>query len=431
MAKLLGLHDLQFAYQPGISGNMCTFAILETIDYFLRNGSEVFMCTMDMTKAFDVTMHSLIFTKMMEAGLSPIFIRLLIFIYSQQYANVRWNSEFSSYFSMHNGVRQGAILSALAYCFYCEQLFTLLEQRRSGCWVKGHYLGLLGYSDDNVCIAPSLNALQDMVRTCEEFAKSHNLKFSTDPNPLKCKTKTLAFLKAPRVLPKIYLCGNPLPWTEKFNHLGVTIGNKIDGCYQDITIKNAQYISKNIELNQEFHFAHPLTKLKLNQIHNSHYYGSPLWDLFGTGAIKVESSYNKSVKAMLDLPIATHRNLIEPLTSERHIKIVLIRRFLSFVEKIRNSGKPALEMILSEAASDVRSTTGSNLRNIMLLAGKTSIDAVSVPDADKIEYFKLEDEDTWKVTLATELIEAKANSKEIPGFNDKELDTILDFVCTQ
>ena len=43
-----GLHDLQFAYQPGISGNMCTFAVLETVDYFLRHGSEVFMCTMDM-----------------------------------------------------------------------------------------------------------------------------------------------------------------------------------------------------------------------------------------------------------------------------------------------------------------------------------------------------------------------------------------------
>ena len=127
-----GLHDLQFAYQPEISGNMCTFAILETIDYFLRNGSEVFVCTMDMTKAFDVTMHSLLFSKMMHAGLSAVFVRLLIFIYSEQYANVRWNSQYSTQFSMHNGVRQGAILSALAYCFYCEQLFSLLEQRRAG-----------------------------------------------------------------------------------------------------------------------------------------------------------------------------------------------------------------------------------------------------------------------------------------------------------
>ena len=44
----------------------------------------------------------------------------------------------------------------------------------------------LGYSDDNVCLAPSLSALQDMIN--EEFAKSHNLRFSTDLEPKKCKT---------------------------------------------------------------------------------------------------------------------------------------------------------------------------------------------------------------------------------------------------
>ena len=102
-----GLCDLQFAYQPGISGNMCTYAVLETVDYFLRHGSEVFMCTMDMTKAFDVTVHSILFTKMFKAGLSTIFLRLLIFIYSQQFANVRWNGDVSSFFTIRNGVRQG------------------------------------------------------------------------------------------------------------------------------------------------------------------------------------------------------------------------------------------------------------------------------------------------------------------------------------
>ena len=65
---VLGLHDLQFAYQPGISGNMCTYAVLETVDYFLRHGSEVFMCTMDMTKAFDMTVHSKLFYKILKAG---------------------------------------------------------------------------------------------------------------------------------------------------------------------------------------------------------------------------------------------------------------------------------------------------------------------------------------------------------------------------
>ena len=116
---------------------MCTYAVLETIDYFLRHGSEVFMCTMDMTKAFDITVHSFLFSKMLKPGLSPIFLRLLIFTYSEQFAYVRWNGEISSVFTMHNGVTQGAVLSALAYCFYCEDLFRLLEQRRSGCWIMG------------------------------------------------------------------------------------------------------------------------------------------------------------------------------------------------------------------------------------------------------------------------------------------------------
>ena len=61
----------------------------------------------------------------------------------------------------------------------------------------------------------------------------------------------------------------------------------------------------------------------------------------------------------------------------------------------------------------------------MLLAEKTSVDAVSVFDADRIEYCKLKDEEAWKVQLATEIIQAKTNIKEIPGFNNEELKTII------
>ena len=98
--------------------------------------------------------------------------------------------------------------------------------------------------------------------------------------------------------------------SNKVKHLGITVENKLDGCSKDMNEKNAQYISKNIELNQEFSFADPFTKLKMNNIYNSHYYGSPLWDLFGVGAVQVESTYNRSVKVMLDLPFDAHRCLI-------------------------------------------------------------------------------------------------------------------------
>ena len=108
----LGLDDLQFAYQPGASTTMCTWAVLETIDYFLRNGSEVYTCTMDMTKAFDLVKHSILFKKVWKKGLSVIFIRLLLFIYMMQYANVKWNGEVSNWFTLGNGVRQSYTYTA-------------------------------------------------------------------------------------------------------------------------------------------------------------------------------------------------------------------------------------------------------------------------------------------------------------------------------
>ena len=409
---------------------MCTYAVLETVDYFLRHGSEVFMCTMDMTKAFDVTVHSLLFLKMYKAGLSSIFLRLLIFIYSEQFANVGWNGVISSVFSMHNGVRQGAILSAIAYCFYCEELFALLESRRSGCWVNGQFLGLLGYSDDNICLAPSIQALQDMLETCEAYAAVHNLKFSTDQNPSKCKTKTLTFLKRVRPLSQLLLCGNPLPWTNKCKHLGVTITNEIDGCESDMKIKNAMYVGKNIELNQEFKFAHPETKLTINKIYNLHLSGSPLWNLFGPGARNIESSYNRSVKVMMDLPYATHRSLIEPLTKERHLKKVLISRFLTFMELITKSKKQRIKMLMETAMKDVRSVTGANLRNIMLLMGKTSVGEIKRVDVENINYFRLDEKESLKVQCIQEIIEAKNNRVEIPGFEGEELQAMLNYLCT-
>ena len=333
-------------------------------------------------------------------------------------------------FTMHNGVRQGAVLSALAYCFYCEELFSLLEQRRSGCWVKGYFLGLLGYSDDNICLAPSIHALQDMLYTCQDFAAAHNLKFSTDNNPIKCKTKTMAFLKTQKVLPHLELCGNPLPWTDKCKHLGTTITNKINGCEDDIRVKNAKYIEKNIELSQEFYFAHPATKLSINQIYNSHYSSSPLWDLFGDGALKIESSYNRSVKVMLGLPYETHRCLIEPLTGAKHVKKILIRRFLGFMENIDKCEKKAIKMLMETAKGDVRSVTGRNFREIMLLLEKTSVNDVTKNDSDKIKYFPMSETDSWKVEVIKEIIEAKNNILDIDNFEVEELQAILTYLCT-
>ena len=96
---------------------MATWLALETISYFLRNGSEIFSCLMDMTKAFNLVQHSKLFRKLIDEGLPCIFIRLILVMYIFQKANVKWNGKISSHFSLSNGVKQGGVISAILYCF--------------------------------------------------------------------------------------------------------------------------------------------------------------------------------------------------------------------------------------------------------------------------------------------------------------------------
>ena len=111
---------------------------------------------------------------------------------------------------------------------------------------------------------------------------------------------------------------------------------------------------------------HPRCRIKLYKIYNCHFSGCQTWNLFSQGAEKYYSTYNRSVKVMADLPFATHRYLIEPITEEPHMSITVIRNYLKLILSIKKSTKPVLRQLYSIAKNDVRTTTGANLRNILL-----------------------------------------------------------------
>ena len=78
---------------------MCAWMVVESINHFLRNNSDVYACFMDMKKAFDCVKHSLLFRKLMDRQVSPIFLRLLLYMYANQTAKVKWNGTLSKAFS--------------------------------------------------------------------------------------------------------------------------------------------------------------------------------------------------------------------------------------------------------------------------------------------------------------------------------------------
>ena len=121
-----------------------------------------------------------------------------------------------------------------------------MENSGYGSVIKGCYAGMFGYSGDDILLSLSISILQKMITICEEYAVHLGLSFSTDPNPLKSKTKCMAFLTKPRELPRLMLCGNPLPWVDSLLHLGNLVSNKLDGGQADMERKVARYIENGI-----------------------------------------------------------------------------------------------------------------------------------------------------------------------------------------
>ena len=134
---------------------------------------------------------------------------------------------------------------------------------------------------------------------------------------------------------------------------------------------------------------------------------------------------------MADLPYPTHRYLIEPLVG-CHFKTRLMKSYLSFIKRVRESRKPVLRQLYQLVCSDVTTVTGSNLRNILLLTDKLKVDELEPCMVDNIPYHKIKEEDMWRIGMVRELMDIKQGDMLPPeGMSDEDLEHILDFVCTQ
>ena len=424
--------ELQFGYQENTSTSMCTWLVVETVEYYLRHGSNIYACVMDMTKAFDNVKHSTLFRKLDEKGIPPIVLRLLVKMYDTQEANVRWNNNLSDTFSLRNGVKQGAVLSPRLFCVYTDALFSALRRRRTGCWMGDAFVGIVGYADDLLLLSPTMDGLQEMVSSCEQFANDHNLKFSTHDNLKKCKTKCIAFSlgKGKENLVNINLNGKVLPWVESAKHLGCKLTEDLHGLSKDTMEKRAQYINRVNELNQEFFFVHCSTRIMINNIFNTSFYGSQLWDLFSKEATRVEKTWNISQRTILRLPRSSHRYFIEPLSNTRHITFSLIKRFTNFIQKVADSSKYVLRRVLAAVKDDSRSTSGNNLRKIMLMVGKNAAEPVTHKDLKTLTYAPVPHNQEWKIQLAREILEIKNGKLEMKLLDYKDLDEVLKVVTT-
>ena len=272
-----------------------------------------------------------------------------------------------------------------------------------------------------------------MVNLCQKFASNRNLKFSTNTNPEKSKTKCLIFSKKVKerenVLP-ILLNGVPLPWVEKVKHLGSTL--QLDNSMEmDIAQKRGKFIGKMQSLLQEFHYVEKEVFVKIMNIYTTSFYGSCLWDLFSSGCDKLYKSWNVAIRQVLSVDRCTHRYLIEKISRTFHPKVMLASRLVNFHKKMTASSKLCVRLLARLCEKDLRTVLGKTLNKLCDIIGSSEIGDLTANIIKKnMTYYDVPDNETWRVNSVTELIKVRDQFLSIPGFTDVEVKFMLDHICT-
>ena len=392
----------QMGFQSGLSTTMCTWSVVETINFFRNQGGPVFLCLMDLTKAFDLVKFNLLFRKLSNK-VAPIILRLLIFSYVHQDCSVLWNGSNSSTFNISNGVRQGAVLSPTLFNLYIDSLFERLRESGCGCWIDDLFYGAWGYADDIALLAPSREALQRMVNICQSFFMDHGIQISINPDINKTKTKVIKFGVHDQECLPIYLGDRPLPYVEQWEHLGVLICSDESSAH-DLNLKKQAFIGKVHGLQQELGKQDPAVFIKLVKIYLLHLYGSSLWDIFSDASIPLWTEWHKLIKSMFHLPFATHRYLLRDLVDCDHPKALIMKRFVKFSNKLSSSNNVHIRKLHNLQHHDQRSIYGRNTRGICNLLGVLNLDDVDSASISCIPVNPVPPGEEWRVSILQDLL---------------------------
>ena len=100
---------------------------------------------------------------------------------------------------------------------------------------------------------------------------------------------------------------------------------------------------------------------------------------------------------MFDFPRETHSWMVEEISGGKHFLQMIFSRFTKYLAVLKKNKRSAIRTLYSIAANDVRTTTGANVRKILL---KSGMDPRLFPD-----WRVYAASDSWSVPLVSSLLQ--------------------------
>ena len=210
--------NLQFGFTKNTSPTIASFIMSEASLDAKRNNSHLHIATLDSQKAFDVVSHPILLDKLFHSGANLTIWKLVKGMYEGLTSKVKWQGNYSDSFPIHQGVKQGGILSTHLYKLYINDLLLTLEEHKLGKHIGVNYSGCPTCADDLSLMSECTHEFQTMLNISQQYACNHRYTIHPEKSVVVTKGRSKKVLEEEKSLT---LGNKQITLADQTKHLGL------------------------------------------------------------------------------------------------------------------------------------------------------------------------------------------------------------------
>ena len=226
-SRLVEFYENKFAHEQfGFRKNHRTtdsIFILKSLvtKYLAKKKSKIFSCFVDLRRAFDTVWHDGLLYKLRENCIGSKSFSIIKDMYSCCQSSVKIENNFSEFFEINRGVKQGDSLSPTLFNIYINDIHSIFDRQCDPVCIDTNFINSLSFADDLVILSESAEGLQQALNKLEQYCHKWQLTVNTN------KTKILIFQGGNQASQNTFLYkNNMLSEVKEFNFLGNIIDHK-------------------------------------------------------------------------------------------------------------------------------------------------------------------------------------------------------------